>query len=161
MFGQCVLCPTWCCHFCTVKTGVLFWAPLRTSGVKVLFVTGKISWWHFSKGLIKTQLGKYLLFTLSRGKSLSHSLASDIALSRMARRPSAMALEVWHQEMRSQVLYPMPTELVQLCHSRKAFSLSFLIPLENNKNGTESQVNLRNTNPCSFRHLSTEEKGMK
>lgn len=127
MFGQCVPCPAWCWHFCTVKTGILFLAPLRTSGVKVLLITGKISWWHFSKGLIKTQLGKYLLFTLSRGKNLGHSLGSVIALSRMARRPSTAVLGVWHQEMRSQMLYLVPTQLLQLCHSRKAFSLSLFI----------------------------------
>jgi len=110
MFGQRVLCPTWCWHFCTVKTGILFWAALRTSGVKVLLVTGKISWWHFSKGLIKTHLGKYLLFILSGGKSPGQSLSSYIALSRMAGRRSRLALGLWHQEMKSQVLYSVPTQ---------------------------------------------------
>lgn len=153
---MCVLCPTWCWYFCTVKTGSLFWALLRTSGVKVLLVTGKISWWPFSKGLIKTHLRKYFLFTVSRGKSLSQSLGSDVALSRMARRLSRLALWVGHQEMRSGcfTLYQHSATLP----FKESFCLPLFIPLEYNKNWTKSQVNPRNRNPCSLRCFSTQEK---
>lgn len=139
MFGQCVLCPTWCWHFW--KQAFYPEHPWGLLGLRFCLSTRKISWWHFSKGLIKTHLGKYLFFTLSREKTLCQSLGLDIALSRMARKPSRLALGVWHQEMRFQVLYLVPPQ------SKESF---FFVPLYSNK---------WNTNPCSFRWLSAEEKG--
>lgn len=134
--------------------------PWRFLGLRFCLYKEKQLTFQF-RGLIKPQLGKYLLFTLSRDWSLGYSLLSDIALPRMARRhgsqcPGSLTLrnEVWvSSSCASAVSATLPFK-----------DTFFFFPSYSSwkhKSGTKAQINSRNSNICLFRHLSTKEKGLK
>lgn len=154
--------PQWHWHFFTVKMGVLFWALLQ---LRFCLLETKSGGYIFTKDLIKTHLGKYILFLLpscrSFGQSIRYCSVKDGQVTVRA-GPGSLT-------PRKEVSGALSC-VNSMCHSAIHVTwgvLPLFIPFENTKNKIESQVNLRNKNylsvclklVCSFWYLSTKKDG--
>lgn len=102
------LSPTWCWHFCIF---LAFYSehPWGLLGLRFSLLQGKSADDTSVKGWLKLIWENIYSSPFLEGR-LCQSPGLDIALSRMARRPSRLALGVWHQEMRFQVFYLVPPQ---------------------------------------------------